>query len=195
MHKVNKLECEDHGREAPRRGRQTRARSVDELTRRNVDTIIRLEEATKAGRTRAERVADGITRFCGSMTFVWLHVIWYGAWIGANVLLPAGQRFDPFPFSFLTLVVSLEAIFLATFILLSQNRQKALDDRRAQLDLQVNLLSEQENTKMLELLERIARQVGVDVSDDAEVRAFEEATRPQKVLQQIEQSMAKNGKA
>lgn len=186
----SKLDCEKAARERRRHGR-----SVDELTRRNVETIIRLEEATRAGRTTAECLADEITRFCGSMTFVWVHVIWYGAWIAANTLLPAGQRFDPFPFSFLTLIVSLEAIFLATFILLSQNRQRALDERRAQLDLQVNLLSEQENTKMLELLEKIAERVGVDLSDDAEIRILEEATRPQKLLQQIDQGMAKNGKA
>src|SRR5215204_1920841 len=93
-----------------RHGR-ARARTVEELTRRNIDTIIRLEEATKGRRTTVEIVADAITRFCGSMTFVWLHVVWYSGWIVANVFLPPGERFDPFPFSFLTLIVSLEAIF------------------------------------------------------------------------------------
>jgi uncharacterized membrane protein len=177
------------------RHRRARARTVEELTRRNVETIIRLEEATKGRRTAVEVVADAITRFCGSMTFVWLHVVWYGGWITANVALPARERFDPFPFAFLTLIVSLEAIFLATFILISQNRQSTVSDRRAQLDLQVNLLSEQENTKMLELLERICKKVGVDLSHDPEMRVLEEATRPQKLLQQIDQTMAKNGKS
>jgi uncharacterized membrane protein len=188
--KKNKLDHED----AKRHGR-SHARTVEELTRRNIETIIRLEEATKGRRTRVEVVADAITRFCGSMSFVWIHVIWYGAWIAANVLLPARERFDPFPFSFLTLVVSLEAIFLATFILISQNRQSTVSDRRAQLDLQVNLLSEQENTKMLELLEKICRKMNVDLSHDPEMQVLEEATRPQKLLQQIDQTMAKNGKS
>src|SRR5258705_1551698 len=160
-----KLHCEE-----PRHRSFHRPETVEELTRRNIETIMRLEDATKSRRTMPERVADAITRFCGSMTFAWLHVIWFGIWIAANVWLPPPQRFDPFPFGFLTLVVSLEAIFLSTFILISQNRQKALDERRAQLDLQVNLLSEQENTKMLELLERIGKKLGVDVSGDPEVR-------------------------
>jgi uncharacterized membrane protein len=191
VHKTKrKLDSDD-----PRHRRHPRASSVEELTRTNVETILRLEEATKGRRTRIEVVADAITRFCGSMTFVWLHVVWYGAWIIANVLLPAHERFDPFPFSFLTLIVSLEAIFLATFILISQNRQSTVSDRRAQLDLQVNLLSEQENTKMLELLERICKKMGVDLSHDPEMRVLEEATRPQKLLQQIDQTMAKNGKS
>jgi uncharacterized membrane protein len=183
------------GRKDKDRAPYHRPRSVEELTRRNVETILRLEEATKAKRNRFDQVADTITRICGSMSFVVFHVLWYAAWIIANVSLPASRRWDPFPFSFLTLTVSLEAIFLSVFILISQNRQSALDERRAQLDLQVNLLSEQENTKMLELLEKIAGKVGVDLSGDPDVQVLEEATRPQKLLQQIDQTMAKNGKS
>lgn len=171
-----------------------RARSVEELTRRNVETILRLEEATRADRNGFDRMADAITSFCGSMRFVVFHIVWYGVWIIGNTALPTGSRWDPFPFQFLTLVVSLEAIFLATFILISQKRQSALSERRAQLDLQVNLLSEQENTKMLELLKKIGEKVGVDSSDDPEMDALEEATRPHKLLQQIDQTMAKSEK-
>jgi uncharacterized membrane protein len=171
-----------------------RPRSVEELTQRNVETILRLEEATQAQRDRFDRMADAITRFCGSMRFVVFHVIWYVGWIGANTVLPPRWRIDPFPFAFLTLVVSLEAIFLSTFILISQNRQALLDERRAQLDLQVNLLSEQENTKMLELLEKIARKLGVDLSHDPDVEALEEATRPRKLLEQIDETRAKSEK-
>lgn len=168
-----------------------RAGSVEELTRRNVETIIRLEEAASAKRNRFDRIADNITTFCGSMRFVLLHASWYGAWILANLLLAPEHRWDAFPFPLLTLVVSLEAIFLSTFILISQNRQSALNERRSQLDLQVNLLSEQENTKMLELLKKIGEQVGVDLADP-EVAALEEATRPHKLLQQIDQTMTKS---
>jgi uncharacterized membrane protein len=171
-----------------------RPSSVEELTRRNVETILRLEEATQAKRDRFDRIADAITNFCGSMRFVVFHVVWYTGWILYNTTFPEKWRVDPFPFSFLTLVVSLEAIFLSTFILISQKRETALNDRRAQLDLQVNLLSEQENTKMLELLEKIGRQVGVDVSDDPEVGALEEATRPHKLLEQIDETMGKSPK-
>lgn len=181
-------------REKGKSKRYHQPRTVEELTRQNVETIIRLEEATKAKQSRFDQIADGVTRVCGSTLFVVIHVVWYAAWISANLVLPPDRRWDPFPFSFLTLTVSLEAIFLSVFILISQNRQSALSERRAQLDLQVNLLSEQENTKMLELLEKIGRKVGVDVSDDPDVQVLEEATRPKKLLQQIDQTMAKSGK-
>jgi uncharacterized membrane protein len=170
------------------------ARSVEELTRRNVETILRLEEATQSDRNRFDCMADSITTFCGSMRFVLFHAAWYGTWIIGNTALPTNWRWDPFPFPFLTFVVSLEAIMLSTFILISQKRQSALSERRAQLDLQVNLLSEQENTKMIELLKKIGEKVGVDLSDDPEVDALEEATRPHKLLQQIDQTMAKSEK-
>jgi len=189
MQRKRKLKCQDEHHSS-----YHRARTVEELTRQNVETIVRLEEATKAKRNRFDQMADTITRICGSMRFVAFHFFWYAAWIVANISLPAAEKWDPFPFALLTLVVSLEAIFLSVFILISQNRQGALDERRAQLDLQVNLLSEQENTKMLELLARIAEKVGVDLSDDPEVQALEEATRPQKLLQQIDQTMARNEK-
>jgi uncharacterized membrane protein len=171
-----------------------RPSSVEELTRRNVETILRLEEATQANRNRFDRMADGITRFCGSMRFVLFHGVWYVAWIVLNSAIAPDRRWDPFPFPLLTLIVSLEAIFLSTFILISQNRQGALNERRAELDLQVNLLSEQENTKMLELLKKIGGKVGVDCSDDPEMEALEEVTRPRKLLEQIDAGRAKSEK-
>jgi len=133
-------------------------RTVEDVTERNVQTILELEEAAKANRSEANRLADLIARFCGSMTFVWVHVVWFAGWVLANSL-PGIRHFDPFPFTFLTLVVSLEAIFLSTFILISQNHETALSERRNQLDLQINLLTEQENTKMLRMLERIAEKL------------------------------------
>jgi uncharacterized membrane protein len=123
------------------------------------------------------------------MFFVWIHAVWYGVWIVANVALPGRLRFDPFPFSLLTLVVSLEAIFLATFLLISQNRQSFLDQRRAHLDLQINLLAEQENTKMLELLEKIACKVGVDLGNDNTIQALAEAIKPEHLAKQIEKTI------
>jgi len=89
--------------------------------------------------TTSQRVADAITKFSGSMSFVVLHVIWFGLWIGYNVIVPNG--FDPFPFGLLTLIVSLEAIFLSTFVLISQNRQSARTDQRAAQDFDTNLYS------------------------------------------------------
>ena len=179
-----------------RKGREQsrRQHSVEELTRRNVETVMRLEEGTQAEQSRFERVADAITNFCGSMRFVAFHVVWYGVWIIGNTALPPDRRWDPFPFALLTLVVSLEAIFLSAFILISQKRDALLSERRAELDLQVNLLSEQENTKVLELLKKIGQKVGVDLTNDPDIEALEEATRSERLLQQIDQRRAKSEK-
>lgn len=161
------------------------AGSEEELTEQNVKSIAKLEEAARSKRSLADRISDWVAAFCGSMVFVWVHVVWFTGWIGCNSLgwFP---HFDPFPFTFLTLVVSLEAIFLSAFILISQNVDKRLSDRRTHLDLQINLLAEQENTKMLSLLARIAGKLGVGADDDPSIGALEKATRPDKLVEQIE---------
>jgi uncharacterized membrane protein len=160
--------------------------SVDQLTRRNVECIRQLEEAAKGERTSTDRVAEAIANFCGSMTFVWVHMIWFGGWIVVNVL-PGLPHIDPFPFTFLTLVVSLEAIFLSTFILISQNHDAKISERRNNLDLQINLLSEQENTEMLKILRSIAEKVGADFEPAPEVEALTEETKPQELVNQIKE--------
>lgn len=162
-------------------------RTVEDVTERNVQTILQLEEAAKANRSDAEHIADIIAHFCGSVTFVWVHVVWFAGWILANNL-PGLRPFDPFPFTFLTLVVSLEAIFLSTFILISQNHETRLSERRNQLDLQINLLTEQENTKMLRMLERIAEKVGARTDDDPTLQVLDQATSPETLVKQIEQA-------
>ncbi|HEV7398169.1 MAG TPA: DUF1003 domain-containing protein [Pyrinomonadaceae bacterium] len=158
--------------------------AVDNLTRQNVELIRQLEEAAKRERKRADLVAESIARFCGSMTFVWVHVVWFGGWILAN-LVPGVRHIDPFPFTFLTLVVSLEAIFLSTFILISQNHDTKISERRNHLDLQINLLSEQENTRMITMLQAIAAKVGAEVQQDPHLKALSENVEPQKLVQQI----------
>jgi uncharacterized membrane protein len=160
--------------------------SPDELTKRNVEVIKQLEEAAKQQRSRSDLVADAVAKFCGSMTFVWVHVIWFGGWLVVNTI-PGIRHIDPFPFTFLTLVVSLEAIFLSTFILISQNHETKLSERRNHLDLQINLLSEQENTRMLELLRVIAEKVGCEIPNDPEVKSLSEVVHPERVAAQIEQ--------
>jgi uncharacterized membrane protein len=177
-----------------RDGAYHRPRTVEDLTRRNVETIIHLEEAAKANRTKSDHVADAITRFCGSMWFVWAHLIGFAGWIIVNII-PGVGHFDPFPFTFLTLVVSLEAIFLSTFILISQNHETRLSERRNHLDLQVNLLSEQENTKMLTIIERIAKKLGVRTDDDPSLQVLEQATRPEELVQQIEETTKQKARA
>ena len=128
--------------------------SPDWLTRQNVEAISQLEEAAREQRTSADRIADVIANFCGSMTFVWVHVIWFGLWIGYNVL-PGVKHIDPFPFTFLTLVVSLEAIFLSCFVLISQNRQAQKDKVRADIEYDVNIKAELEIAHLHEKTDRM----------------------------------------
>jgi uncharacterized membrane protein len=165
----------------------------EDVTRENIEAMLRLEEAQIAQRTTADRIAAVIARFCGSMSFVWIHVALFAGWIAYNTL-PWFKAFDPYPFTFLTLVVSLEAIFLSTFILISQNYEMRITERRNMLDLQINLLAEQENTKMLQLLEQIAKKVGAHVDDDPQIRALEEATRPEALVRQIEEAIGQSRK-
>lgn len=158
-------------------------RSLKEETKSNIIKVAQVEREEKRKRTFGEKLSAAIAAFCGSMTFVYVHIAWFGCWIGTNTLFPS-LAFDEFPFTFLTLVVSLEAIFLSTFILISQNHETKLTERRNQLDLQINMLAEQENTKQIELLEAIARKVGVDM-DDPELRILKEKVDPAKLAKQI----------
>src|SRR6266576_3076715 len=151
--------------------------SSDDLTKRNVEIIKQLEDAAKQERSKSDLVAEAIARFCGSMTFVWVHVGWFGGWVVLNVI-PGIRHIDPFPFTFLTLVVSLEAIFLSTFILISQNHDTKISERRNHLDLQINLLSEQENTRMIEMLRAIAAKVGCEIPHAPEVESLSAETHP-----------------
>jgi uncharacterized membrane protein len=159
--------------------------SVEQLTEQNVETVTRLEEAAREQRRPSDRLADKIARFCGSMTFVWVHIAWFGGWILLN-LIPGIRHVDPFPFTFLTLIVSLEAIFLSTFILISQNLDSRVSERRSHLDLQLNMLSEQENTKMIGMLHAIAAKVGADLTQDPHLKALSEETQPERLIKQIE---------
>lgn len=170
------------------------ARSVEELLRTNVDAIRRLDAKALEPRTHTDRIAARIERFAGSPPFIWIHVIWFSVWILANTVVPS-HHFDPFPFTFLTLVVSLEAIFLSAFILMSENVGSKMSERRNQLDLQINLLAEQENTKMLKLLVKLGKHLGIPDCEDPDVRILEEATRPEQLVQQIERSRRSSKKS
>jgi len=158
-------------------------RPIEQETESNVLKVVEIEKAQKQNRTFGEKLSETIALFCGSMTFVYVHVAWFGGWILFNSVLPF-QHFDPFPFTFLTLVVSLEAIFLSTFILISQNHETRLTERRNHLDLQINMMAEQENTKLLELVEAIAKKVGVSFKK-ADMRPLLEPMDPAKVVEQI----------
>lgn len=141
----------------------------DPVAQRNIEAIARLEKKSAQRHTRGERIAEMTTRVAGGVAFIVLHVVWFTLWICANVgLIPGVTPWDPFPFSFLTLVVSLEAIFLSLLVLMSQNRLTRDADKRAQLDLQINMLAEQESTATLRMLEKICTHLGVNFEADEE---------------------------
>lgn len=112
------------------------------------------------------RIADDLTSSFGSTTFLFLNVLWFGAWIVVNLeIIPGIPPFDPFPFGLLTMVVSLEAIILAVIILASQNRQSYISSLREELHMQVNLIAEEEITKALKLLAEIRKKMGIIEKD------------------------------
>lgn len=138
-----------------------RASTLDE----NVHAIKRWEHAILLARSKAERVGDWIACTAGKGPVLVLHVVWFGAWVTINTGAIRGIRpFDLFPFPFLTMTVSLEAIFLALFVLASQNRLARQADKRSHLDLQIDLLAEREMTAVLQLLQDIAQHLAVQTT-------------------------------
>ena len=157
----------------------------------NIQAITHLERQALHQRSKAERISDQIARTSGSMKFVWFHFVWFGFWISANLnLIPGVSAFDPFPFSLLTMIVSLEAIFLATFVLISQNRASQQADKRAHLDLQVNLLAEQEMTKILELLRALCEHSGLkDTAQDSDMKQMIARTDVHEIAEELESKL------
>lgn len=138
--------------------------------------IINPNKEIQRFKTAEDRIADKITSFAGTMRFVYLHSFWFGVWILINLgLFGTSIVFDKFPFGLLTLIVSLEAIFLSTFVMISQNRQANAAEIRSELDYQVNLKSEKEISILLKALHRIAKKQGVNVQDL--VKEFEETKK------------------
>ena len=161
------------------------------LAKRNIRAIARLENEALHQRSLTDRISDGITRFAGSSTFIVLHIVWFTVWIVLNLGGVDGiHPFDPYPFTFLTMVVSLEAIFLSIFVLISQNRMAHQADRRAHLDLQINLLAEQENTMMLRMLESLCEQQGIPTDSlNKEVRSLFEKTDLHGLMRELEKQL------
>lgn len=131
----------------------------------NVQAIKVWERGILLARSKAEQVSDWIASTAASGPVLVLHVVWFGVWVALNLGVMRNVRpFDPFPFPFLTMSVSLEAIFLALFVLASQNRLARQSDKRSHLDLQIDLLAEREMTAMLQLLQDIARHLEVETT-------------------------------
>lgn len=180
----------------------SQAVSQSEIVRKNTAAIVDMQRKITEARSLGGRIADAVTDFTGSMVFVYVHIVWFAVWIMLNVGLihiPRVSEFDKFPFSLLTMIVSLEAIFLSTFVLISQNRLAAASEKRAELDLQVNLLAEQKATKVLEMLDQITEQLDqvgsrFNFKPDPEVKALKVSPAPQEVLRVIESTVEDESK-
>jgi uncharacterized membrane protein len=160
---------------------------------RNIEEIVRIEGRDRLSITRSDRFADFMTKFGGSMVFVWLHVAWFGVWILLNEI--GVLTFDQFPFGFLTMIVSLEAIFLSAFVLISENRQAQQSDRRAKVDLQINLIAEQEITKIISLVAEIHDHLGLRRKRDQELDHMQDQTNVERIANALDGVEADEGPA
>ena len=160
--------------------------ALSKVISRNIRTIDRLRSKAIRRRGPQDRIADAITAFAGSMAFVYVHIAWFGGWILLNSGRLGVRPFDAFPYGLLTMIVSLEAIFLATFVLVSQNRLGEESERRADLSLHIGLLSEHELTRVLQMLDLIHQKLEIEKDVNCELAELEMDTKPEDVLAEID---------
>ena len=160
------------------------ARVVD----RNIRALLQRRCDEEKQKPFQEKLADAITAFTGSMKFVYLHLLIFGGWIVVNLgWISAVKPFDP-SFVVLAMVASVEAIFLSTFVLISQNRMQAAADKRANLDLQTSLLAEHEVTRLITLVKAMAQKMNIEESKDPELSELSQDVHPEHVLDRLEET-------
>ncbi len=157
----------------------------------NNDTIARLEQQFLQERTPVQRIGDAIGSFAGSMKFVVLHLCLFVFWYLANTKrIPGVPAFDPYPYMFLNMALSMEAVLLSTFVLMKQNREGKRSEQREQLMLQIDLLAEQEITKSLQLLQVICKHLGIEgVSEDAEAKVLSQNTAIEHLVDNLKKKL------
>jgi uncharacterized membrane protein len=162
---------------------------VSPLTlRRNIDALRQDRQAAESARTFGERIADTVTAFAGSMYSVAFHFLLYGGWLLYNSGFLPVEPFDPYPFVMLAMTASVEAIFLTTFVLISQNRNALIEERREDLGLHVNLLTEHEITRLAQLVDLMASKLGVEDGEKPELDDIKKEVAPVAVLRTIDQA-------
>ena len=162
------------------------APGLAQVVDRNIQALLLHRRMQEQERTWEERTADRVTRFTGSLKFVYIHLALFGLWISINLgALPGIPRFDP-SFVVLAMIASVEAIFLSTFVLITQNRMAALADKRADLDLQISLLSEHEVTRLITLVTAMAERMGLEAARDPELAELSQDVAPEKVMEKME---------
>jgi uncharacterized membrane protein len=158
--------------------------------RTNIETVVRMEQEFLAQRTWIDRLGDAVANFVGTMTFVLFHVVGFVVWAAVNAgIIPGIKPFDPYPYILLTMLVSMEGVLVAVFVLMKQNRMSRRADQRDHLNLQIDLLSEKEITKMLELQRLVCLRLGIDVDRDSEVQELSKNTAVEDLAQELEQRL------
>jgi uncharacterized membrane protein len=157
----------------------------------HIDVILKHEEEFLARRTAAERVGDFFGAFVGSLIFIGIHAVWFGSWILVNTINLGGiSHFDPVPFPLLDTLVAIEAIFLASFIVMRQSRLSRRSDERDHLILQVLLLAEKEITAVLQIERQMASKAGLaEVAEDSDIHQLSQKTSIDDVAQSLKESM------
>jgi len=156
---------------------------------KNISSVAELEQELARRRTPLDRISDTITNFTGSMRFIIAHLILFSIWFVLNTLWLYGPlKFDPYPFTFLNLVLGVEAVLLGTFVLMSQSRQNRQADLWLHVLLQVGLLSEQETTKTLQMLQKICQHLGLtEAAQDKELKQLIQTTQIEALAEELEQ--------
>ena len=165
--------------------------SNHDVRRRAIQTAVEsIEARVRARRTWLEKLEDRIVATFGTIEFLTLNLLFFLAWIILNTgLVPWFKPFDPYPFIFLTMIVSLEAIILAAFVLITQNRQEAVNSLREETNLQIELISEQEITKVLEILAVMIKKMGIDISKDPEIKQMLEPLNTKEIERKLEEQL------
>jgi uncharacterized membrane protein len=153
---------------------------------RNIHALLHRKKQEDKSKSLEEKIADAVTRFTGSMQFVYIHIVLIGAWIFWNLGWFGLEKFDP-SFVILAMAASVEAIFLSTFVLISQNRMNKQADKRAELDLQISLLTEHEVTRLITIVTEIARKMKIEHGHEDEIEELAKEVHPAKMLDTIEQ--------
>ncbi|MEO7995028.1 MAG: DUF1003 domain-containing protein [bacterium] len=162
--------------------------NVAQVVEHNIDHLLLMRREEDKRRGMQEKVADAITAFSGDIKFLYIHMGWFGLWIAINLgWVPGVPVFDKYPFGLLTMIVSLEAIFLSTLVMISQNRMQRISDERADLDLHINLLTEYEVTRVLKLVDAMSDKLGCDEGKDPELGELEQVINPEEIIKEIEE--------
>ena len=168
----------------PAKRRNTKQERADQVTQEMLESI---QKRLSERRTVSDKLADFLVRSAGTITVAIIHIFLFSIWIFINLdMVPWFRVFDPYPFNFLTMIVSLEAIFLAIFVLISQNRESKIADLRQEFDVQVNIIAEREITKIIHMLAYVMNHLNIHYENDAELRQMMRPLNIDEIRAQLE---------